>query len=111
MGEGRSCGQRQGGFPGPAGQFCSKHQWKVPLYRGQGFKPARRVAPVPANRGPRRPSAFPGRGQLAQCDVREAGVSRTGRALPQWVRVRSPSGARSGTESSRTDGQTDQDSP
>lgn len=38
LGDEGSTGQRQGGFRGLTGKFCSRHRWKVPLGRGQGFE-------------------------------------------------------------------------
>lgn len=74
----------------------------------KGSKPTWQMAPVFANRGPRRLVALPSP-RSARC--RGGGVPRTGGARLQWVRVWSPLGCRPGTGSSRTDGQTDSDSP
>lgn len=86
MEAGGSRGQRQGGFRGPTGKFCSKHRWKVPLWpRVRNTCPRRQRAPEPA-------AIPPAEASWPQRDSRETG------GVPHW-RGAAPEGT--GTESSR----------
>lgn len=78
MGEGTACRQRQGGFRGPAGKFCSKHRWNVPLCRGQEFDTRQADGTCPRQQGAPAAGSFP----LAETSWPQRGAREAGCPAP-----------------------------
>lgn len=89
MGEGGSIGQRQGGFRGLTGKFCSKHGWKVPLGRGREFETRLADGACPRQQGAPEAGCLP-RAEVSAMPWR--------RGVPHW---RGAAPVSAGSESSR----------